>query len=135
MQMPYNFRNRSIPDAVLEEEDVGTFFGDDASGDEDFVFEESEHSEYSSESENSFTDEEMEQDWEDPSLQQRLENSRAKARGRPITKVRGKNGYAWSTNCPQRLSGRQDSVCISMLLMYETFVYFNSNNMLQVMSI
>lgn len=109
VQMSYNFRNRRIAEPVMEDEDEEGVFGDNPSEDEDHVSEDSEHSEYAGESD-SLTDEEMEDVWENASLQQRVEDARSKPRGRRITKIRGKNGYTWSTSTPQRMSGRLSDV-------------------------
>jgi len=46
------------------------------------------------------SDSEMELELEEASLDQRLLESRA--RGRPVTKLKGKNGFSWDTRAPSR---------------------------------
>ena len=75
---------------------------------------ESEESEYDdtqdieSSSENDNEDVEMQEEWESATLQSRLLESRA--RGRPKTKLKAKNGFVWDTNFSTRTSGK--FICI-----------------------
>ena len=71
---------------------------------------ESEESEYDdtqdieSSSENDNEDVEMQEEWESATLQSRLLESRA--RNRPKTKLKGRNGFVWYTNFSTRTSGK-----------------------------
>jgi len=99
LQMAYNLQNRSIQLQMIDEESNG--FDDVASWDE-----EDHVSEYSEDQSESADEEISEENLQNASLQKRLLQSRA--RGRPQTKLRGKDkNYVWSTRVPAREAGRQ----------------------------
>lgn len=87
--MADNLRSRLIRDELFHEKEL-----EEQSGSE---------SEYVQEEDSSVTSEEDDVDMEDASLNERLLQSRA--RGRPSTKLKGKNGFLWDTRCPSRRSG------------------------------
>lgn len=98
VQMAYNFRARTIRDALLEEIGDNEAVGGNASeSEEEPLSEMSEGSEY----EVSDSDDAMEV--EDATINKRIVESRA--RGRPQTKLRGKNGYVWTQKPRERTSG------------------------------
>lgn len=109
--MAYNLRTRSIAETLRNEEDNHEIWGGSDSESEDYVSEQEESDEYRVSDDGSDTDDgnEMAMDWENSSLSERLLSSRA--RGRPTTQLKGKNGFVWSTNLPQRQSG-MFSVCV-----------------------
>ena len=113
--MAYKLRNRGIINSLIEDDENATCFDGNESEEEDIVSEQSEGSEYAASSD---SDEEMADDEnvEDASLYERLLDSRA--RGRPVTKLRGKNGFVWNTKAPVRQSGMYACVyepyCISL---------------------
>ena len=91
--MLYNLRRRPLRDKLLDESsDFGS--ENNESGD----CESSEHSFYSDDS-STDSDEEM----ENVSLEQRLLKSGS--RGRPVSKLRGKDGFVWNAKSPKRRSG------------------------------
>lgn len=97
--MAYNLRSKRIRDELLEAEENTVSFGGNASESEDDHVSEQSASEY----EVSGSESEMDEDLENSSLAQRLLQSRA--RGRPISTLRGKNGYVWKVDAPMRQSG------------------------------
>lgn len=92
--MAYNLRSRRIRDELLDEIQV-----------EEQSESESEQRDDDDDYSGSSSDDEVEGDidMEDASFNQRLLQSRA--RGRPCTKLKGKDGFTWDTRCPSRLSG------------------------------
>jgi len=92
--MAYNLRSRPMSEELLEEDENREEFVEQ-NNDEHFLSEE-ESSAYSSRSDD---DVEM----EDVSLNARLQISRS--RGRPSTKLRGKNNFLWNTTFSFRRSG------------------------------
>lgn len=105
--MTYNLRNRTLAEELraVEESDNEEHVDDEESESEDNLSVEAEESDqqYDSESE-SDSDAEMMSEMEDACMEQRLLNSRA--RGRPTNKLRGKNGFEWTTSLPGRRSGK-----------------------------
>ncbi|KAK4882541.1 hypothetical protein RN001_005860 [Aquatica leii] len=102
-EMSYNLRPRSIAASFRNNKEVEEVLDGDDSESGDNVSEDLEESdECEVECESSDTDEMMECDWEKSLLDQRLLDSNA--RGRPRTKLRGKNGFVWDTRMPQRQS-------------------------------
>lgn len=97
--MAYQLRPRSIRQQVLNEDREDNF--DENSSDEDTGndFEHTEDSDYSEESE-------MYVDLEEATLEQRL----TRPRGRPVTKLKGKNGFVQDTRLPERRSDRYSDV-------------------------
>lgn len=97
-QMSYKLRSRRIREELLVEDQ-----------DDDEVTVQSESEPSSNEEGSSFYTseedpiEEEDVDMEDASLHQRLLGSRA--RGRPTSKLKGKNGFVWNTRFPSRRSG------------------------------
>ncbi|XP_022909074.2 piggyBac transposable element-derived protein 4-like [Onthophagus taurus] len=105
-RMSYNLRPRSVGEALEQEEPEIVDFGGESSNDE------SDNVEQMS---NDDTDEasdlgEIEAEVENPSKQSRASLSRA--RGRPITTMKGKNGYTWSVKPVERNSNRRSSTRI-----------------------
>ena len=107
MQMSYNLRTRTLAEAlraVEETENDENLHGTDSES-EDNLSIEGEESDYQVGAESgSDSDDEMADEMEDASLNQRLVNSRA--RGRPSNKLRGKNGFEWTTKLCDRWSGK-----------------------------
>jgi len=97
-QMAYNLRSRSICEELLSdvEEDIEEQASEEIGrGDES-------DSSYSGSSEESSSGDDIEM--EDVSLNERLLQSAA--RGRPCSKLKGKNGFTWDTRVPARTSDR-----------------------------
>ena len=94
--MAYNLRPRRICEELLE---------DDADTNVDVLSEnECEFSSANdSSSDSSNTDEINDSDFENATLDKRILESRF--RGRPSTKLRGKNNFLWDTRCPCWKSG------------------------------
>ena len=96
VQMPYNLRSRMRKILLNEDERNDECFGGRESEDElDCISEDSD-------SEFELSDDDSEID--NACLASRLNRSRG--RGRPTTKLRGKNGFQWSTRMPTRRSER-----------------------------
>lgn len=105
--MSYNLRSRTLAEALRAQEESEDEDGFDGEGSEieDNISSGGEESDYQNDTDpESDSDVEMASDLEDTSLEQRLLNSRA--RGRPTSKLRGKNGFEWSTNLRERVSGK-----------------------------
>jgi len=100
--MSYNLRSRSIIELLRNDDETEEILDENNSEMEDHVSEESEEYDIDSDG-NEYSEDEMECELENASLAQRLMNSRA--RGRPITKLKGKNGFVWDTKIPARQSG------------------------------
>jgi len=72
----------------------------DSDNEEDNVSVMSERSEYM------ISDSDDELSLENASLDKRLLKARETRRGRPATRLKGKNGYVWKMNFPARRSGK-----------------------------
>ncbi|CAB0035281.1 unnamed protein product, partial [Trichogramma brassicae] len=83
LKMAYNLRPRKIIDELLEND----------YSDEEIIEKSSDASSTSGNEDSSSNEDDSDVEMEDVSLNQRLNESRA--RGRPITKLKGKNGFCW----------------------------------------
>lgn len=115
--MPYNLRGRSVRQDLLEDNnkecDNEECFGGNPSDEEaDHV---SEMSAEDSEYEVSSSDEEL----QNATLDKRILESRA--RGRPVSKLKGKNGFVWDMKAPERRSGMSNNHVFVRL--YHVFVH------------
>ena len=97
--MAYNLRPRTIRQELLDDAQESCSEEQDVECHEDETEEVS--SRCSNYSDASSADSDI--DMEDASLEQRLLDSRA--RGRPSSTLRGKNGFKWRTRAPERRSG------------------------------
>jgi len=97
--MSYNLRHRNLVGEMLQMDVEEHLFGEPSDSDDaDY--------EVMEESDETSSDSSLHIDPED--LQEGVRSERATssgARGRPRSKLRGKNNYAWSTNLPVRTSG------------------------------
>lgn len=113
--MAYNLRPRTLAQALRDAEDFENeeaFDGSDSES-EDNLSIESEKSDYENESDaESGSDVEM-AEAENAAGDQRLLSSRA--RGRPAEKLRGKDGFEWSTKLANRRSGMKFSCSVDTL--------------------
>lgn len=101
--MAYSLRPRRVRDLLLEEPEPEAIDGEPSDDEFDHVSEEDEEcSDYGESDEG--TDSDMEMEVEDATADARTLQSRA--RGRPTSKVRGKNGYVWHSKVPERRSDR-----------------------------
>ncbi|CAB0042451.1 unnamed protein product [Trichogramma brassicae] len=91
--MAYNLRPRKIIDELLEND----------YSDEEIIEKSSDASSTSGNEDSSSNEDDSDVEMEDVSLNQRLNESRA--RGRPITKLKGKNGFCWDNTFSSRRSG------------------------------
>lgn len=100
--MAYNLRPRCIRDELLQNAESDEEIVEQS----DAVISSSDSEGFSCASAAEETDEDIEM--EDVSLNERLNQSRA--RGRPATKLRGKNGFVWNTTFSTRRSDRQSDI-------------------------
>ena len=101
--MAYNLRTRRVRDLLLQTNEPDNS-NDGASNEEvqDHVSKQSEYSDEETSSEKESSEDEL-MEVEDATTDARLLKSRA--RGRLTSKLRGKNGYIWSSKLPERRSG------------------------------
>lgn len=102
-QITYNLRSR-MQRVMLDEGNDESLGGQASENEQDHL---SEHSESDAEYESP-------DDSENASLLERLNKSQA--RGRPISTLRGKNGFKWTTNTPSRRSGTQSKMLLYLML-------------------
>lgn len=140
----YNLRRRPLAEELLEDDERQGALDVASSGEEDAV--EDENEEFEPPTDSSL--EEAEEDVENASLAQRLldirarqserrsvmavQQGRGRGRGRPTSTLRGANGYRWSTNIPERQSGKKsqtDAISFSTALIACLLLLLSRSNL------